>query len=373
LAGESFIPQLEALQVKAHLEERCQIFYSSNRRKPMQKKKKPLLSDVAKLAGVSIGSASKALSEPGKVRPETLARVNAAVDQLGYIAHGAARALASRRSKTIGTILPTISNPIYAAFVQSLQKQLSVLGYHLIVASHEYDNEVELDLARGLVERGADALVVISNDHDPKLSLLLDSAEIPTVAAWSYSQYGRHPFVGFNDRIGGQLATRHLLELGHRSFAILSGPTKENERQRARIAGITETLSAHGLDCPPDRRLEMPFSISLGEQAFQAVQKLDPAPTALVCCSDLLALGFVSVATRAGFDIPGQMSVTGFGDIETCKLVHPALTTVRVPIEEIGNQTAIIIVDLIENPRAGTSVHVEVDLVIRSSTGRVPR
>ncbi len=338
----------------------------------MQKSRKPRLSDVALLAGVSIGSASKAISAPTKVRPETLARVNAAVQQLGYIADGAARALASRRSRTVGTILPTISNPIYAAFVQALQKELAVLGYHLIVASHEYDGEVELDLARGLIERGADALVLIGNEHHPKLSLLLDSAEIPTVAAWSFNQYGSHPFVGFNDRIGAQLATRHLLGLGHRSFAILSGPTPDNERQRARISGIVETLSAHGLDCPIENRLEMPFSVSSGEEVLRAIQQMDPAPTALVCCSDLLALGFMSAATRAGLKIPEQMSVTGFGDIEFGILVNPALTTVHVPIDEIGTKTANIAVDLIETQSTGTSVHVEVDLTVRSSTGPAP-
>ncbi|MCX7567976.1 substrate-binding domain-containing protein [Sulfitobacter sp. F26169L] len=335
----------------------------------MEKKKKPRLSDVALLAGVSIGSASKALSEPDKVRPDTLARVKDAVQRLGYIADGTARALASRRSRTVGTILPTISNPIYAAFVQALQKQLAALGYHLIVASHEYDDEVELDLARGLIERGADALVLIGSEHHPRLSHLLDSAEIPTVAAWSYSPFGAHPFVGFNDRTGGQIAVRHLLGLGHRRFAILSGPTTGNERQRARISGIIETLSAHGLECPPDCRLEMPFSISSGDAAFRAVQQMAVAPTALVCCSDLLALGFMSAAAREGLRIPDQMSVTGFGDIEIGKLVHPALTTVRVPIEEIGTKTASMVVELIANPAAGTSADVEVDLAIRASTG----
>ncbi len=339
----------------------------------MKKTKKPLLADVARLAGVSIGSASKAISDPTKVRPTTLARVREAAQQLGYIADGAARALASRRSRTIGTILPTISNPIYAAFVQALQKKLAALGYHLIVASHEYDSALEVEIARGLIERGADALVLIGNEHDPALSLLLDAAGTPTVAAWSYNQYGSHPYVGFNDRIGAQLATRHLLGLGHRVFAILSGPTARNERQRARVSGIVETLSAHGLDCLPEHRLEMPFSISSGSGAFLAIQQFETQPTALVCCSDLLAIGFVAAATQAGLDIPGQMSVTGFGDIEIGKLVHPPLTTVRVPIEEIGDKTAAIVVDLIENPDAAGSVNVEVDLVVRASTGPAPK
>ena len=105
---------------------------------------------------------------------------------------------------------------------------------------------------------------------------------------------------------------------------------------------------------------------------MRAIQQMDSAPTALVCCSDLLALGFMSAATRAGLKIPEEISVTGFGDIEFGILVHPALTTVHVPIDEIGTKTADIVVDLIETPSAGTSVHVEVNLAVRSSTGPAP-
>ncbi|MBB4423832.1 LacI family transcriptional regulator [Bradyrhizobium sp. CIR48] len=333
--------------------------------------KKPKLEDVARLAGVSLGSASRALSSPEAVRPATRDRVHEAAQQLGYVIQGAARALASRRSRTIGAILPTISNPIYADFVQALQRTLAERGYHLLVASHEYNLGNEVDAARGLIERGADGLVLVGGDHDPRLGRLIEAAGIPTLAAWSFDGRNGQSSVGVSDRTGAVLATRHLLALGHRRFAVLSGPTAGNERQKARVTGALEALAAHDVACPPEARIEAPFSLKAGAGLIEAIRRLDHAPTAVICCSDMLAIGLVYAASRAGIAIPREMSVTGFGDVEMAGLIDPPLTTVRVPIAEIGERSARAIVALIVGEEERIIEHVEVELLIRASTAEV--
>ena len=134
----------------------------------MNRRTSARLADVARVAGVSLSTASRALADPRLVHPETRTRVDDAVRMLGYIAHGAARALASRRSRTIGAVVPTLDNPIFAHSTQALQRALGEAGYTLLLASHDYDAGTDFAVTRALVERGVDGLVLVGTDHSPE-------------------------------------------------------------------------------------------------------------------------------------------------------------------------------------------------------------
>lgn len=140
----------------------------------------PKLIDVAHAAGVSLATASRALSAPDQVRAETRERVVEAANELGYLAHGAARALASHRTRTIGAIFPPVDNPVFASGTFALSKTLSAAGYTLLLATHDYDAKEELSAARRLMERGVDGLVLVGQDHDPMLMQLLEKQACPT-------------------------------------------------------------------------------------------------------------------------------------------------------------------------------------------------
>ncbi len=156
----------------------------------------PRLADVARAAGVSLATASRALSEPRMVREDTRGRVQEAVAMLGYVPHGTARALATRRTRTIGAVFPPVDNPIFAGATHALAQELAAAGYTLLLASHDYDLEAEFAATRALVERGADGMVLVGLDHRPETLAVLERAGVPYEITWSLDDSGQHHCVG---------------------------------------------------------------------------------------------------------------------------------------------------------------------------------
>lgn len=196
------------------------------------------LIDVARAANVSIATVSRALSFPEKVSRETLGRIERTIEALGYVANGSARALASRRSRTVGALIPALDNPSFAATVHALQRTLGQVGYAVLVACHEFDPRAEHRLARTLIERGVDGLVLLGTEHEPELYALIERFRLPYVLTWALEEDGRHTCVGFDNRAAAGRLTEHLLALGHRDFAMISGTTANNERARERALGV---------------------------------------------------------------------------------------------------------------------------------------
>lgn len=330
---------------------------------------RPRLVDVAQLAGVSLGSASRALSSPDAVRPNTLRRVREAAERLGYVPDGAARALALRRSMTVGAVLPTINNPIFSDFVQALQKALARQGYHLLIAAHEYDLKEEITIVDRLLQRGIDAIVLIGTDHPPEMFRRIEQARLPYVCAWSVDEARNHPCVGISNRRAMHRVVRHLLDLGHREFAVVSGAPEHNERARARIDGILDAMSLAEIELPPERIFAGAFSLEAGREGLRKAMALSPRPTALICCTDLLAAGALAEARAQKIDVPGELSISGFDDIGFVALLEPPLTTLQVRTDEIGRLTGEQILAALKGSVAKAPIEIETRLVVRASTG----
>ena len=338
------------------------------------------LSDVARAAGVSLSTASRALASPDLVQPKTRGKIVAAATRLGYVPHGAARALVSRRSRTIGAVVPTLDNPIFASSTQALQRRIAQEGYTLILGSHEYDLEAEVKVVSALIERGVDGLVLVGLDHNQDLHRLVAKAGIPCEFTWATDAAGLHHSLGFSNRRAAARVAQHLLALGHREFAMISGQTAGNDRARERVAGVREALAAHGLELRADRVREVPFGVPAARAALAQLlesaareRTQSTAPfTALVCGNDLLALGALLEAQARGIAVPGGLSVTGFDDIDLAAEFHPALTTVRIPVAEIGRLSAERMLERIAGREVPLSQEVPVDLVVRESTGPAP-
>ena len=330
------------------------------------------LSDVARAAGVSLSTASRALSDPGLVHPRTRERIDDAVRMLGYVPHGAARALASRRSRTVGAVVPTLDNPIFAHSIQALQRALAEAGYTLLLASHEYDATTEFEVTRALVERGVDGLALVGTDHSPELYQFLTRSGVPFELTWAIDPDRHHYCVGFSNRLASIRVTQHLLALGHREFAMVSGYTVHNDRARERVAGVREALAAHGLELPERRYVETAFSVSSGRAALAELLARGPAPTAIACGNDLLAFGVLLECAARGIAVPGHMSVAGFDDIELAAEVSPPLTTIHIPTADIGRRAAERLLSRLAGKRVARMEEVAVDLIVRGSTGRAP-
>ncbi|HZH06606.1 MAG TPA: LacI family DNA-binding transcriptional regulator, partial [Lautropia sp.] len=217
--------------------------------------------DVARLAGVSTATVSRALNRPDRVDPQTRRRVLEAAAKLRYVPHGAARSLRSHRSKMIGAVVPSFDYALYARTTSALQQRLDARGYSLVLAEQHYDLAAELRVARQLVQHGVDAFVFVGLDHDPALFSLLEDYGRPYVLTWGIDPHYRHPSIGFDNQAATAEITRHLLQLGHTRFGLLSAPVAGNDRARARGAGVRQALSEAGLDLPAPYVAYEPISL----------------------------------------------------------------------------------------------------------------
>ncbi len=333
------------------------------------------LSDVAALAGVSAATASRALNTPGKVSDAMRDKVRAAAATLGYVPDAAARALASRRSRTIGAVVPTLDNPIFAAGVQGLETRLEALGYALVVASSDYRAEKELRQTTTLVERGVEGLMFVGIAHRPSLYRLLETRGIPYVSTWSFDPSDPHPGIGFDNFEAASRMTDYLLGLGHRRFAMIAGITRDNDRAAARLAGVRHVLAARGIVLESRNVIETPYGVTEGRDAFHTLLggRPDGRPTAVICGNDLQAFGALFEAAAMGLDVPGALSITGFDDSVMSGHIPPGLTTMHVPTAEMGQLAADYLVNCIEGRPVRAKTRVEVRLVVRGSSGPAPR
>ena len=336
-------------------------------------KSRATLADVARLAGVSLGSASRSLSVPREVRPETLERVQRAVAQLGYVRNGAAQALASRRTKTIAAIYPTLDNPIFAVSIQSLQQTLWGLGYQVLVASHDYEPAREVDLLRAIVERGVDGIVLVGTDHADGVYDLQRQYGLPYVLSWAVDETRPGQCVGFSYLDAAQRMAGLVVERGHRRIALCPGIADGNERVRARIEGTRAALKAHGLVLREDWIVERPFTFEGGRSAVAQLFGTTDRPTVLICGTDIQAVGAIGECRDRGIRVPDELSITGSDDIELASLVEPRLTTVHVPTSEIGRLSAERIVSLIEGRALGETLALPTTLTMRESLKDISR
>lgn len=334
-------------------------------------KRRPTLMDVARLAGVSLGSASRALSVPEQVKPGTREKVERAVAQLGYIRDGAARALASRRTQTIAALYPTLNNPIFAHSTEAMQQTLWGLGYQLLIASHEYHVEEAPAVIRRMVERGVDGLIMVGNDQNEEIYTLLHQRRLPYVLTWSTDETSYPHCVGISNFQAMFDLTQAVLEHGHRDIAVCGGYSARNERARARRDGVAAALAQRGLNMPAEWVLETPLSYQAGRDAFRQLWSLPNRPTAILFGTDLQAIGALYEARKMGVRVPQDVSILGFDSIEEGEFMQPALSTIRLPARDIGRLAAQRIVDLIEGRDPAPAQTLQHAVLLRESLGRV--
>jgi LacI family transcriptional regulator len=326
------------------------------------------LIDVARDAGVSPATVSRAMAQPELLSGDTLARVLASARRLGYVPDGAARALASGRTMTIGAVVPTLDSAIFARALQSMQSTLAQEGYLLLVASHESNAAAEAQAVRSLLGRGVDGLMLVGAERAPGTAELLLASEVPTVLTWC----GTPDFasVTVDNRLAGRLAAEHLLALGHRRIGMVTGHLHFNDRQRARLAGAREVLVEAGFGLPDWRVSEQPLTLAGGRAGCSALLELGDRPTAIIGGIDLLAIGCIEEAHARDLVVPRDLSVVGIDDIEMSAHLSPSLTTVHVPTVRIGQLAALTLIARIRDRSPATGTELPVELVARRSSDR---
>jgi LacI family transcriptional regulator len=323
--------------------------------------------EVARAAGVSVATISRVLNDKGPVREATRRRVLAEVERLRYVPHSGARSLITRRTQTIGVLLPDLHGEFFSELIRGIDRSARRHGYHLLVSSSHSDRaEVEavLRALRGRV----DALLLMSPEIDAAALMRHLSASLPVVLLNTAAADSGVDVLGIDNFGGAREATRYLLGLGHRRIALLAGPAHNfdaGERRRGWAAALAEA----GLGPEPELELAGDFSEASGQAAGERLLCLVPRPTAVFAANDSMAVGCLAAVHAAGLEVPRDLSLAGFDDIPIARYLSPPLTSVGFAIEQLGARALGRVLELLAQPgtATGRTEIVPTRLVVRAS------
>ena len=343
----------------------------SVRRRPRRSSGAPVrLEDVARLAGVSTASVSRALNAPDLVSVALRDRIARAVQELQWVPNGIAKALASLRTRTVGVMIPTLSHQNFATLIEALQHRLGAAQYTLLLCCVEASAELRLQQARKFVEQGVECLVLVGEAQPPALFELLTSRKVPYVITYTSGRTGAHTCIGFDNYAAAERITRHLLDLGHRNFGMVAHHSQDNDRIQQRIEGIRDTLARAGIAIRPQHLVQVDSRhIASGREGMrQILADGEPRPTALICTNDYIATGAMIEAKVLNLAIPRDLSIVGFDDTDMSMHLDPPLTTIRVPSRGMGEAIAAYIIARLESGSADPPPPLDAELVVRGST-----
>ncbi len=326
---------------------------------------------VAKAAGVSKTTVSRAFNEPEMVKEEVRLKIFEVAARMNYRPHPAARALRSRRTHIIGAAIPTLDYAIFARMVNEFENTLSALGASTIVITTGFDNRNVFDNVRQLVDRGAEALLLVGEVEDVKLKDFLSHSSLPVVTTYSAPPDDTVPAVGFDNYRATAEAVGHLISLGHRNFAMIASMTDGNDRQRARISAYQETLAHHGL-IGGNRVYNRTYEMRGGVQTMEQILSDHPDTTAVICSSDVFAVGALKACRSRGVRVPEDISIIGCDDFDFAELLDPPLTTIAVPAARMGRLAAEKLWSAITENTPVKGHLVETRIAMRDSIGPAP-
>jgi LacI family transcriptional regulator len=289
--------------------------------------------------------------------------------QLNWIPNGAAKALASQRSRTVGALIPTLGHQNFATLVECLQEELTDAGCTLLLGCAAFSAERETQQAAKMIERGVDCIVLLGHSHAPTLYELLAAHKTPYLITYTSGEPGETNCVGFDNYAAFSNLVRHLLDLGHRNFGLIAQSSEGNDRVARRIDAMRDLLAQEGIAVRPQHFISTPnWSLPVGRKAFATVMSHDPKPTAIVCTNDYLAAGALIEAKHSGISVPEDVSIAGFDDIDLSAHLDPPLTTVRVPDREMGREAAKYIISVVNGVMPETPPTLNAELILRKST-----
>ena len=324
--------------------------------------------DIAREAGVSTATVSRVFNQPEKVSALTRDRVEAVIARHHYVSDGLARGLASRRSRTLGLVIPTIMNSIYASSTQAIQQAAQEAGYTVLVGISEFSAEEEALLIHRLLERRVQGLILTGRERRPDLYEKVRRNRTPFVITWRVSRDGALPSISFDNYQAARAAVEHLSSLGHRRIGLICGRTDVNDRALDRRQAFEDALDAAGIAPDPGLIFERSFEFVDGRAAMHKMLANAERPTAVFCANDIQAIGAMYECQEAGVRVPQDMSIVGFDDLPIARYVSPQLTTIRVPAAEMGARAARSIIDAIEAGGEVSPCELATDLIVRGTT-----
>ena len=348
-------------------------------RKPQGRKSPPpagavTMQTVARIAGVSAMTVSRALKRDASISPETRDRVLEVVRQVGYVPDATARMFATRRSGFVAALVPSLNSSNFADTVRGMSERFDAAGLQMLLGDTEYSLSREEALIRAFLQRRPEAIILTGGVHSEGARALLASADAPVVETWDLPAAPLGDVVGFSNEAAGAAATRFLYERGRRRIGFIGAKSSEDTRGALRREGFRKTARELGL---ADNRIVLagaaPASMSLGAEALDEMLARWPDVDAIVCVSDLYAFAVLAQCQRRGIEAPGRIALAGFGDFEVARCCHPRLTTIAVDCLDIGRRAAEAALSAIAarqsgEPRTPQTVEIPFRVVARETT-----
>lgn len=332
--------------------------------------------DIAREAGVSINTVSRALNDKPDISVETKERVLETVKRLGYRPNRLARGLRSNKTGTIGVIVADIANPYFAALVKGVEKAAKEHNYSIILQDTDENYEKEREAVRTILAEQVDGLLITPVQTGKETIIELQESGLPFVLLGRWFDELEADYVATDDIQGGFLATEHLIKQGHERIALLGGPPYISSAKE-RFQGYKKALDQYGIELDEGLVRSGAITMKDGYTIAKALLSTKPRPTAIFAYSDFVALGIVKAIREVGLKIPGDIAIVGYDDIEFSSCLEVPLTTVRIPKREIGRQAVEILLERMIKADSASQfrkVKLEVELIIReSTTGRGTR
>lgn len=347
-----------------------------------EQRRRPTMRDVSRLAGVSAMTVSRVLGDPNSASEDTRQRVLKAVEQLGYVPDQVAGSLSSRKTNFVGLILPSLTNSNFADSAEGLAAVMSPAGYQLLIGYTLYRPEEEERLVRSMLSHRPVALVVAGSHHSVATRQMILRADLPVVEIWERPSPPIDRAVGFSNYEAGRAAARHLIDLGHRRIGALGSEAKTaitDYRGEERLNGFASVLREAGIgDGLVIRHGEAPVTFQHGADALAVLLERAPDVEAVFAVSDVSAFGVLMECRRRQIDVPGQLSIMGFGDFEIGRQCEPAISTIHIDARQIGLKTGHMLVGLLKDATddrwaSGTNQDVGFSVIERQTTSRRER
>ena len=336
------------------------------------------IKDIAREAGVSPQTVSRAINDKGEIRPETQERILRIAERMGYRPNRIARSLATRRSRNIGLVVPDVANPFFASVARGIEDAAHDAGYNVFLCNTDENAERESNAIRSLEAQRVDGMLLCSSRlSEPELVEVADRFE-PLVLVNRRIDRPQTGCVIVDDAQAMKEAVLYLLQLGHCQIGLLAGPPQSHSG-RERVKGYRQAMQTHKIALPASWQIYCPPQLQGGQIAAHQLLQQAPELTALVAYNDLVAIGALHACAERGLDVPKDCAIIGCDDVLLAALVSPALTTIHIPTYDLGRQAMGLLLDMIESgepspagrPRESyIPIIVSPHLVLRDSVAR---
>ena len=333
------------------------------------------IKDIAKITGVSHSTVSRALRQSSLISSETAERIRRVAQEMGYQPSAAARSLKTNRTRVLGVIVSNLADPYFSELLLGIEDCAQEKGYSLFIASSRHDPQRERKIVQTMMEQRTDGVIICSSSFSAEQGRQLLDHGYPVVVIINQAADKFHYSIYHDDVDGSRQVTRHLIDLGHQRIGYM-GNSRSGRTDLERQTGFRSAMADAGLPIPPEYIHTVPGGEArMGFEAMQHFLNLVPRPTAVFCFNDLMAIGALNACSRAGVDVPGQISLAGFDNISYSEFTTPSITTFDQPKHAIGREAAQLLLSLLdlerrELPQTQKVLILKGHLLIRNSTDR---